>query len=79
MSRRKCSLNEAFNVIEHKETFPQVPKRQFDSTLLLHSTWTTFFDRCLIKLPTREYVSPQYGGTWTLESSSLVHFPTTVM
>ena len=33
----------------------------------------------MIKLPTGEYVSPQYGGTWTLESSSLVHFPTTVI
>ena len=34
-------LTKAFN--EHKETFPQVPKRQFGfpgySTLLLHSIW----------------------------------------
>ena len=36
-----------------------------------------FFDPCMIKLPTGEYVSPQYGGSWTLESSSLVHYPTT--
>ena len=33
----------------------------------------------MIKLPTGECVSPQYGGTWTRESSSLVHFPTTVI
>ena len=49
------------------------------STLLLHSVWTAFFDRCLIKLPTGEYVSPQYGGSWTLESSSLFHYPTTII
>ena len=62
----------------HIEAFPQAPKRQFRSpgysTLLLHSIWTAFFDRCLVKLPTGEYVSPQY-----LESSSLVHYPTTVI
>ena len=61
---------------DHKEAFPQVPKRRFGSpgcsTLLLRSIWTAFFDRCVIKLPTGEYVSPQYGGSWTLESSSLV-------
>ena len=33
----------------------------------------------MIKLPTGEYVSPQYGGSWTLESSSLVHYPTTII
>ena len=49
------------------------------STLLLHSIWTTFFDQCVIKLPTGEYVSPQYGWSRTLESSSLVHCPTTVI
>ena len=63
---------------DHKEAFPQVPKRHFGcpgySALLLHSIWTAFFDRCMIKMPTGEYVSPQYGS-WTLESSSLVHFP----
>ena len=63
---------------DHKEAFPQVPKRHFGcpgySTLLLHSIWTAFYDRYLIKLPTGEYVLPQYGGTWTLESSSLVRF-----
>ena len=48
-------------------------------TLLLHSVWTAFFDRCLVKLPTGEYVSPQHGGSWTLESSSLVHYPTTII
>ena len=71
-------LLKAFN--EHKEAFPQVPKRQFGppgySTLPLRSIWTAFFDRCLTKLPTGEYVSPQYGGAWTLQSSSLVHFTT---
>ena len=46
---------------------------------ILHSVWTAFFDRCLIKLPTGEYVSPQYGGSWTLESSSLCHHPTTII
>ena len=35
--------------------------------------------QCLIKLPTGEYVSPQYGGSWTLESSSLCHHPTTII
>ena len=61
--------------------------RQFGSpgysALLLHSVWTAFFDRCSVKLPTGEYVSPQYGGSWTLErldeSSSLVHYPTTII
>ena len=47
---------------EHRLAFPEVPKRQFGSpgysSLLLHSVWTSFFDRCLIKLPTGEYVSP---------------------
>ena len=66
---------------DHKEAFPQVPKRSFGSlgysTLLLHSIWAAFFDRCMIELPTGEYVSPQYSGSWTLESSSLVHYPTT--
>ena len=60
-----------------------LPKRHFGSpgysTLLLHSVWTAFFDRCLVKLPTGEYVSPQYGGSWTLESSSLCRYPTTVI
>ena len=64
-------LQQAFN--EHKHAFPEAPKRHFGSprysTLLLHSVWTAFFDRCLIKLATGEYVSPQYGGSWTLESS----------
>ena len=68
---------------DHKEAFPQVPKRHFGSprysTLLFHSIWTTFFDRCMIKLPTGESVSPQYGGSWILESSCLVHYPTTVI
>ena len=68
---------------EHRQAFPDVPKRRFGSpgysTLLLHSVWTSFFDRCLIKLPTSEYVSPQYGGSWTLESSSLCHYPTAII
>ena len=58
-------------------------KRRFGSpgysTLLLHSVWTSLFDRCLIKLPTSEYVSPQFGGSWTLESSSLCHHPTVII
>ena len=68
---------------EHRQLFPDVPKRRFGSsgysTLLLHSVWTSFFDRCLIKLPTSEYVSPQFGGSWTLESSSLCHHPTVII
>ena len=68
---------------EHRRAFPEVPKRRFGSpgysTLLLHSVWTSFFDRSLIKLPTGEYVSPQYGGSWTLESSSLCHHPTAII
>ena len=51
---------------EHRQAFPDVPKRRFGSpvysTLLLHSVWASFFDRCLIKLPTGECVSPQFGG-----------------
>ena len=61
---------------DHKEAFPQVPKRRFGSpgysTLQLS-------DRCMIKLPTGEYISPQYSGSWTLDSSSPVHYPTTVI
>ena len=68
---------------EHRQLFPDVAKRRFGSpgysTLLLHSVWTAFFDRCLIKLPTSEYVSPQFGGSWTLESSSLCHHPTVII
>ena len=68
---------------EHRQLFPDVPKRRFGtpgySTLLLHSVWTSFFDRCLIQLPTSEYVSPQFGGSWTLESSSLCHHPTVII
>ena len=30
----------------------------------------------IINLPTSEYVSPQFGGSWALESSSLCHHPT---
>ena len=41
--------------------------------------WTAFFAWCLIKFRSGEHVSPQYGGVWTLESSSLVHFPTTII
>ena len=71
-------LQHVFN--EHRHSFPEVPKRRFGSpgysTLLLHSVWTSFFDRSLIKLPTGEYVSPQYGGSGTLESSSFVDFLT---
>ena len=67
----------------HKDAFPQAPKRHSGSpgysTPLLHSVWTAFFDRCLVRLPTSEYFSPQYGGSWTLESSSLVHCPTTII
>ena len=61
---------------EHRQLFPDVPKRRFGtpgySTLLLHSVWTSFFDRCLIKLPTSEYVSPQFGGSWTLVHLSVI-------
>ena len=68
---------------EHRQLFPDVPKRRLGtpgySTLLLHSVWTSFFDRCLIKLPTSEYVSPQFGGSWALESSSLCHHPTVII
>ena len=43
-------LQQMFN--EHKHAFPEAPKRHFGSpgysTLLLHSVWTAFFDRCLI-------------------------------
>ena len=71
-------LQHVFN--EHRHAFPEVPKRHFGSpeysTLLLHSVWTSFFDCSLIKRPTGEYVSPQYGGSWTPESSSLCHHPT---
>ena len=46
---------------EHRHAFPEVPKRRFGSpgysTLLLHSVWTSFFNRCPIKLPTSEYVT----------------------
>ena len=41
--------------------------------------WTSFYDRCLIKLPTGEYVSPQFGGSWTLESTSLCHNPMVII
>ena len=68
---------------EHRHAFPEVTKRHFgspgNSTLLLHSVWTSFFDRCLTKLPTGEYVSPQNGGSWALESSSLCHHPTAIV
>ena len=47
---------------EHRQAFPEVPTRNFGSpgytTLLVHAVWT--------KLPTGEYVSPQFGGSWTL-------------
>ena len=42
-------------------------------------TGATVNDRCLIKLPTSECVSPQFGGSWTLESSSLCHHPTVII
>ena len=75
------ALQQVFN--EHRHAFPEAPKRHFGSpgysTLLLHSVWIAFYDRCLIKLPTGEYVSPQYGGSWTLESSSLCHHQTTII
>ena len=65
---------------EHRHASREVPKRKLGySTLLLNSVWTSFFDRSLIKLPTGEYVSPQYGGSWTLESSSLCHHPTVII
>ena len=56
-------LQQMFNENKHADdAFPEAPKRRFGSpgysTLLLHSVWTAFFDRCLIKLPTCEYVSP---------------------
>ena len=42
-------LSKAFE--DHKEAFPQVPKRVFGSlgfsTLLVHFIWTAFFDRLL--------------------------------
>ena len=70
-------LTNAFET--YKDVFPQLPKRHMlapsFSTLLSHAVWTAFFDRCLIKLPTCEHVSPQYGGVWSLENSSLVHYP----
>ena len=37
------------------------------------------YDRCLIKRPTTEYVSPQFGGSWTLESTSLCHSPMVII
>ena len=68
---------------EHRQAFSEVPKRSFGSpghtTLLLHAVWTSFYDRCLIKLPTGEYVSPQFVLSWTLESSSLCHNPIAVI
>ena len=67
----------------YKDAFPQVPKTEIFSptcsTLLVHSVWIAFFDRCLIRLPTGEHMSPQYGGAWTFESSSLTHFPTAII
>ena len=52
---------------ENRQAFPEVPTRSFGSagytTLLVHAVWTSFYDRCLIKLPTSEYVSPQFGGS----------------
>ena len=68
---------------ENRQAFPEVPPRSFGSrgftTLLLHAVWTSFYDRCLIKLPTGEYVSPQFGGSWTLESTSLCHYPMVII
>ena len=68
---------------EHRQAFPEVPTRNFGSpgytTLLIHAVWTSFYDRCLIKLPTGEYVSPQFGGSWTLESTSLCHNPMAIV
>ena len=69
--------------MENRQAFPEVPPRSFGSpgytTLLLHAVWTSFYDRCLIKLPTGEYVSPQFGGSWTLESTSLCHNPMVII
>ena len=68
---------------EHRLAFPEVPTRNFGSpgytTLLVHAVWTSFYDRCLIRLPTGEYVSPQFGGSWALESTSLCHNPTALI
>ena len=68
---------------ENRQAFPEVPIRSFGSpgytTLLVHAVWTSFYDRCLIKLPTTEYVSPQFGGSWTLESTSLCHNPMVII
>ena len=68
---------------EHRLAFPEVPPRNFGSpgytTLLVHAVWTSFYDRCFIRLPTGEYVSPQFGGSWTLESTSLCHNPTALI
>ena len=64
---------------ENRQAFPEVPTRNFGSpgytTLLVHAVWTSFYDGCLIRLPTGEYVSPQFGGSWNLESTSLCHNP----
>ena len=68
---------------ENRQAFPEVPPRSFGSpgytTLLVHAVWTSFYDRCLIKLPTTECVSPQFGGSWTLESTSLCHNPMVII
>ena len=83
-----CAIHDSVMVLrerfkENRQVFPEVPARSFGSpgynTLLLHAVWTSFFDRCLIKLPTGEYVSPQFGGTWNLESTSLCHYPMVII
>ena len=78
MSRCKCFRRYTVIIRKHFRKSRRVSS-EVQCTQLCCSTRSAFFDRCIVKLPTGEYISPQYGGTWTLESSSLVRYPTTVI
>ena len=70
-------LNKPFQV--YKSAFPSRQTRGLISpsfaTLMTHTMPCAFCDKCVVKLPTGDNLSPQYGGVWKLETSSLILCP----
>ena len=55
------------------------PSDKYYATLLVHALWEGFYMNVMIKSFTGQYVSPTYGGEWSISKTTLQYAPLVVL
>ena len=55
------------------------PLDKYYGTLLVHALWEGFYMQVMLKSFTGQYVSPTYGGEWSISKTTLQYAPLVVL